>query len=219
MVFTIACLNLKGGCGKSTIAINLAACIPKKQKVILIDLDPQRSVTRWAAQSAEPLGYVVPLSLDSKQPAKHFKSDVDRLVARYKSDIVIIDTPPQLETAALFAALISDLLIIPTTPSPLDVWAAEAAIATGREARKERKGRGPKIVLIPSRIQPQTVLGRELSETLAALGEPVGPGITQRVALVESAVIGQTIDKYAPESQSHKEFRNLVTYILKERGK
>jgi chromosome partitioning protein len=106
------------------------------------------------------------------------------------------------------------LILIPVTPSPLDIWAAEAAVKTGREARKERGGKKPLIVLIPSRIQTGTVLGRELSDTLATLGEPVGPGISQRVALVESAIKGQTIDQYAPKSPSHLEFKKLAKYTL-----
>ena len=104
--------------------------------------------------------------------------------------------------------------MIPVTPSPLDIWAAEAAVATGREARTERGGKKPKILLVPSRIQTGTVLGRELSDTLAALGEAVGPGISQRVALVESAITGQTIDQYAATSPAHLEFKKLAKYIL-----
>jgi chromosome partitioning protein len=218
-VFIISCLNLKGGCGKSTICLNLAACLSTTHKVLVIDLDPQRSVTRWSKQSEKHLDYVHPLTLDSKKPAKQFKSDIDQLIFRSKSELVFLDTPPQLEAAALFAALVSDVLLIPTTPSPLDIWAAEKAVETGREARRERGGRKPRIVLIPSRLQAGTVLGRELSDTLTALGEPVGPGISQRVALVESAISGQTIDQYAPKSPSHLEFKKLAKYILEMKGK
>ena len=217
-VFIISCLNLKGGCGKSTICLNLAACLATTNKVMAVDLDPQRSITRWSKQAGKELDYVHPLTLDSKKPAKQFKYDLESLIAKFKSDIVLLDTPPQLEAAALLAALVSDVLLIPTTPSPLDIWAAEAAVETGREARKERGGRKPRMVLIPSRLQAGTVLGRELSVTLAALGEPVGPGISQRVALVESAITGQTIDKYAPTSPSHLEFKKLAKYILEIRG-
>lgn len=222
-VFIAACLNLKGGVGKSTICINLAACLAShKHRVLVIDLDPQQSVTRWArqAQTTNTKGFslpnnVFPLTLDAARPTLQFKHDLDRLITETKSDVVVIDTPPQLETAALLTALVADLIIVPVSPSPLDIWAAEAAVETGREARKERGGNKPKIILLPSKVQPKTVLGRELSETLAALGEPVGPAITQRVSVVESVVVGQTIDKYAPKSQPHKEFETLAKYVLK----
>lgn len=214
-MFIISCLNLKGGCGKSTICLNLAACLSThKYNVLVVDLDPQQSLTRWSKQAEKGLEYVHPLSLDDKNPAKQFKIKLDKLITGTKSNLVLIDGPPQLEAAALLAALVSDLILIPVTPSPLDIWAAEAAVKTGREARKERGGKKPKIVLIPSRIQTGTVLGRELSDTLSALGEPVGPGISQRVALVESAITGKTIDQYAPTSSSHLEFKKLAKYTL-----
>ena len=222
-VFIISCLNLKGGCGKSSICINLAACLASpKYRVLVVDLDPQRSVTRWARQSqaTNTKGFnlssnVFSLNLDVDRPALQFKHDLDKLITDTKSNVVVIDTPPQLEDAALLAALMSDLILVPVSPSPLDIWAAEAAVETGREARKERGGNKPAITLLPSKVQPQTVLGRELSDTLSALGEPVGPGITQRVALIECAVAGQTIDLYAPKSPSHIEFETLVKYTLK----
>ena len=213
-MFIISCLSLKGGCGKSTICLNLAACLSSQSKVLVIDLDPQRSVTRWSKQSKDFSLHVFPLDLAAKNPAIQFKKDIERLTNNTKSKLVVIDAPPQLQDAALLSALVSDLILIPVTPSPLDIWAAEAAVKTGREARTERGDTKPKIVLIPSRIQTGTVLGRELSDTLAALGEPVGPGISLRVALVESAITGQTIDQYAPRSPSHLEFKKLAKYIL-----
>jgi chromosome partitioning protein len=213
-MFTISCLSLKGGCGKSTICLNLGACLSTSHKVLVVDLDPQRSVTRWSRQNKDFSLHVFPLALDVKNPATQFKRDLDKLMAETSSNLVLIDAPPQLQDAALLSALISDLILIPVTPSPLDIWAAEAAIKTGREARHERGGKKPKIVLVPSRIQTGTVLGRELSDTLTALGEPVGPGISQRVALVESAISGQTIDSYAPKSPSHLEFKKLAKYTL-----
>jgi chromosome partitioning protein len=219
-VFIASCLNLKGGCGKSTICLNLAAClIGSDYKVLVVDLDPQHSLTRWARQSEKPLDYVRPLALEEKHPAKQFKNKLDKMIAEMGCNLVLIDSPPQLEAAALLAALVSDLILIPVTASPLDIWAAEKAVESGRDARKERGGKKPRIVLIPSRIQAATVLGRELSDTLAALGEPVGPGISQRVALVESAIVGQTINQYAPTSPSHLEFKKLAKYILEIKRK
>ena len=213
-MFIMSCLSLKGGCGKSTICLNLAACLSSHAKVLVLDLDPQRSVTRWSKQNKDFSLHVFPLDLDVKNPAIKFKHDLDKLIAETNSNVVLIDAPPQLQDAALLSALISDLILIPVTPSPLDIWAAEAAVETGREARKERGAKKPKILLVPSRIQTGTVLGRELSDTLAALGEPVGPGISQRVALVESAITGQTIDQYAATSPAHLEFKKLAKYIL-----
>ena len=58
-----------------------------------------------------------------------------------------------------------------------------------------------------------TSLGRELPATLAALGEPVAPAITQRVALAESAILGLTVGEYSPLSRAHAEFQALAEYV------
>lgn len=219
----ISCLNLKGGSGKTTTAVNLAAAIGESRRVRLLDLDPQRSATRWASQSREePAGEDFCLRRDvhhveASRPAPAVRAELDR-AERDRVAVVILDCPPELEDRSLVAALVSDLALVPVTPSPLDLWAAERAVATAREARAERGGALPRIALVPSRTIASTVLARELPATLAALGEPVAPGISQRVALVECAVVGQTIDTYAPGSPAHGEFTNLRNYVMETLG-
>ena len=219
-VFIVSCLNLKGGVGKTTLCLNLAACLMNRElKVIVIDLDMQRSATRWAMQSKGKIDYVYPVILEERYPAKKFKHDLNSLISETGSELVLIDSPPALEASTMLAALVSDLIIIPVTASPLDFWAAEKAVARGREARKERGGRKPRIVLIPSKVQSMTILGREIADTLATLKEPVGPSISQRVALIESAIVGQTVNEYAANSPSHMEFKKLAKYVMDLRDK
>jgi chromosome partitioning protein len=86
----------------------------------------------------------------------------------------------------LVAALLADLVLVPVTPSPLDLWAATQAVATAQEARVLRAGLKSLLSLVPSKLLSQTILARDLPAALAALGEPVAPAITQRVALVEA---------------------------------
>ena len=89
-------------------------------------------------------------------------------------------------------------------------------MSMAREARKKRGGQLPRVIVIPFKIRPGTVIGRELPGALAKLGEPVGPGISERVAMVEAAIAGQTIDQYAPGSPAHRDFQTLSKFILKE---
>ena len=225
MSAVISCLNLKGGSGKTTICINLAAALAKfRRRVILLDLDPQESATRWAAQADmantnhlykfDLRRDVHPIKLDNSKPAKHFKTKIDLLAAEVGADIVLIDNPPEITDPALIASLLSDLVLIPTTPSPLDIWAAEVAVNTARDARQQRGGKLPMIYLIPSRLITGTVLAREITETLISLGEPVAPSIYQRVALIEAAMVGETIVTYAPKSSAFAEFKNLAKHVL-----
>ena len=142
----ISVINLKGGVGKTTIALNLAATLADQgHQVVLIDADPQQSATQWAQQGpaaggagALPMA-VAPLRADDGAP--QFQAA--------QATLVVIDCPPELSDPALVAALLADLVLVPVTPSPLDLWAAKQAVATAQEARTLRDGRTPLISLCP----------------------------------------------------------------------
>lgn len=214
----VSCLNLKGGSGKTTVAVNLAAVLSDRQTVRVLDLDPQRSATKWAAQSMEPeANGGICLRRDVRHVSGSGPAAIKAELAKAERELVgilVLDTPPELEARALVAALVSDLVLIPVCPSPLDLWAAEAAVSTAREARAERGGL-PAIALVPSRTMASTVVSRELPASLHNLGEEVAPGIGQRVALVEAAMVGETIATYAPGSPGHCEFMELGKYVIR----
>lgn len=217
MKAVVAVLNLKGGSGKTTVAVNLAAALGElRRRVAVLDLDPQQSATRWASQATDQGSRYFELARDVHHEtggAAAIKVTVDRLVT--ETDVLVLDCPPELEDRSLVAALIADLVLVPVAPSPLDLWAAEAAVKTAEEARAERDGRLPLVSLVPSRLMVGTVLARELPGSLAELGEPVAPGISQRVALAESAVAGETVVTYAPGSAGHHEFQALAAHVRK----
>lgn len=217
----ISVSNRKGGVGKTTIALNLAAALTDQgQRVVLIDADPQQSATQWAQQGQPaasqgparlPLA-VHPLPADAGAP--QFQAAITQCAQAAQATLVVIDCPPELSDPALVAALLADLVLVPVTPSPLDLWAAKQAVATAQEARALRDGTKPLISLVPSKLLPQTILARDLPAALAAFGEPVAPAITQRVALVEAIVLGQTIGLYAPTSPAAAEFVALAHHTL-----
>lgn len=213
----ISLINLKGGVGKTTIAIHLAAALAEGGwRVLLIDADPQESATRWAGQAragrfALPME-VHPLRIEGG--AQPFRAALERLARPAAADLGVIDCPPELSDPALVAVLLSDLVLVPVTPSPFDLWAARAAVETAREARALRDGTRPRLSLVPSRLVAHTLLARDLPGALAALGEPVAPAITQRVALVEAIVQGQTISTYARTSPACAEFAALAHHTI-----
>ena len=210
----IATLNQKGGCGKTSLALNLAAMLATpRHKAALMDADPQGSAARWAKQSPDKRPFEV-YPLDAEHSAGRFKAELAKLAGVV--DFLILDTPPELAQASMLAALLADMVLIPVTPSPFDFWGAEAAVSMARDARKQRGGHLPRVILIPFRVRPGTVIGRDLPAALARLGEPVGPGISERVAMIEAALTGQTINQYAEGSPAHREFKELAKFILKE---
>lgn len=211
----ISCLNLKGGCGKSSTIVNLGGIfVEKKKRPVLIDLDEQKSATHWARQGGDKFPFpVIPLSVET---ASKVKSEIERLANEHKADTILIDTPPQLEDDALIAALLSDVVLIPVSPSPLDIWAAEQAVKTIKEAREERGGKLPRAILVPSRVMSRTSLAKDIKSSLKAFGEPISPPISLRVAIAEAGIAGLPIGHYAPNSQSHKEFTDLWKFVNAE---
>lgn len=208
----ISVLNLKGGCAKTSTVVNLGGILSeKKKRPILIDLDDQQSATHWAQQGGEKFPFpVIPLSVES---ASKVKKEIDKLCKEHKADTILIDTPPQLEDDALIAALLSDVVLIPVSPSPLDLWAAQQAVNTIKDAREERGGKLPKAILIPSRVMNRTSLSKDIKGSLKAFGEPVAPSISLRVAVAEAGIAGLPVGQYAPNSPSHKEFTNLWKFV------
>lgn len=211
----IAAINLKGGSTKTSTILNLGGVMHESgHKPLLIDSDPQQSATRWAQQGGTSFPYSV-VPLDIGRNIKKLKENLDQLIDNHKADTILFDTPPQLEEEALLAALLADIVIIPISPSPLDLWAGEKAVETIIEARKERKGDLPKAILVPSRLMPNTLLAKELNTSLKQFNELISPPITMRIAMAEAPIAGLPIHLYSPKSQSHIEFQNLMKFVLK----
>lgn len=211
---TVAVVNQKGGCGKTTLCLNLAGILAaRRRRVVVIDADAQQSATRWAAQRQGDAPFQV-LHLDADHGVARFRSDFDRLTAHAGAELAFLDCPPNLATAAMVAMLLADLALVPVTPSPLDLWAAEAAVELAREARQQRGGRLPLVSLVPYRVIGGTTIGRELPESLAVFGEPVAPPVGQRVALVEAAIVGKTVAEHAPYSHAHGELVEVADHVL-----
>jgi chromosome partitioning protein len=211
MAATIALANQKGGCGKTTTSINLASCLSHQgHDVLLVDADPQASVLRW--RGINPNGAVPFQVVAIPSPVLH--KEIPTLAQKY--EVVIIDCPPggpsgadNITRSALMAV---QLVIVPVQPSPLDLWSGDDMATLIRRAQAinpELTGR-----LLISRRIGNTSLGREARDAAAVCGIPVlGTEISQRIALAEAIVAGQSIFEYAPHSPAVVEFRNLAQEV------
>lgn len=205
MTHIIAVTNQKGGVGKTTTCINLAGAFYEMgYRVSVADMNnEQRSAYKWANRGEHLKSLVTTIS--DKKP----RTDLDKL--RKKSDFVFIDTAPELMTPALKAALLSSLIIIPCTPSPLDLESAEDTIDLIEEANKP-------FILLASCVRSGTTLGTQLRETLKRIGKTFETVIHQRVDIVEAAITGQWVGTYRKDSKSHQEYQQLareLTNILR----
>ena len=133
-VITIA--QQKGGTGKTTLAVHLALAFIKYHnlKVAIIDTDPQGSLGKW---------YIIRSEKNISNNNLTFKT-ASLWGAQYESktlkkdhDIVIIDTPPKIESDARPSIESADLVLIPITASHVDFWATGAIVEIAKKANKK----------------------------------------------------------------------------------
>ena len=133
-VITVA--QQKGGTGKTTLAVHLALAFIKYHnlKIVIIDTDPQGSLGKWFMIRSKKnlldknLTFKTASLWGAQYESKTFKKD---------NDIVIIDTPPKIESDARPSIEAADLVLIPMTPSHVDFWATEAIIDIAKKAQKK----------------------------------------------------------------------------------
>jgi chromosome partitioning protein len=203
----LSVLSQKGGVGKTTLAIHLAAELARSgSRVLLIDTDPQASALDWAAaRVADPLFSVVGVP----RPVLH--REVPALAAGY--DHVVIDGPPQVADITRSAIMASDLVLIPVQPSAFDVWGARAVISLLNEAAPLKQNLITAFAI--NRRIVNTAIGRDVIEALAVYQVPVLTAvIAQRVAFAEAAGAATTVFEMDPTSAASAEVTALTQEVL-----
>lgn len=178
----ISFLNPKGGSGKTTSVINIATCIARNNKVAVVDTDPQQSLANW--NKAEKANFDV-FTVTSEKDVYTIRKELKDY------PYVIIDGAGALSVITAAAVMVSDLVIIPVTPSPLD-FSASGAVISVLEAQAYNRPVECRF-LITRKIEQASMLN-VLRESIAATGiAPLRTAITQRQSYVKSVLDGETV--------------------------
>ncbi|KEI35327.1 chromosome (plasmid) partitioning protein ParA [Francisella sp. W12-1067] len=196
----ISLLQQKGGSGKTTTAINIACGLKELGfKVAIVDMDKDKpDAYMWMTKNNENNDFVY--NLDEK--------NVREKVLELKSsvDFIVIDTPPNFQTAALKSALLSDLVVIPCSPSGMDLSGLVEAKDLALTANKPYK-------FFANRVQMQSNMSKSLIEFFEEDGHFFEAFVSQSVKFIESEAEGVYIGDYANGSKVHLQVKKLAREV------
>ena len=203
----IALTNSKGGVGKSTLAVHLAAwCQERGQRTALVDADAQGASSLWLHEA------VPEIEVLRLQTPDEILDQVPRLAVRF--DVLVIDGPAGLSEVTRATLLVANLALLPCGPSVLDLRAVQEAIRVVGQAQRIRGG-PPQAVLVPNKLQVQYRLTHELLATVQSLEVPVLGGLRLRQAFADAAGQGTLVWRLGPRAAAAT---GEITYLFEELG-
>lgn len=208
LVMIISIVNQKGGCGKTTIATNLAALFAVEgREVLMVDADPdQRSSMNWCADRPEHLSRIHASSL----PARNLRKEADAL--RKKWDIVIIDGGARVTEHAYAAVAAADWLVIPVKPSKVDMDATAQFLDVVQADMAKRDDLTGGVLL--NQFQENTAIGRAAREQIAEWDFPVFDSrLHSYVAFTEALWQGQSVVEYQPRGNAAADMQKFFAEL------
>jgi chromosome partitioning protein len=201
----LSLLSRKGGSGKSTLAVHWAVEAEKiGQRVVLVDMDPQQSISSWFNKRSATTPLLLQSSVASLK--EHLAACRDDGI-----DLAIIDTVPDIDTKAVHAARISDLVVIPTRPSVLDLEAIGGSVELVQAL-------GKRAVLILTQTPPRSSVTSEAITALENYGLPICPvqivnRLTFSRALIDGRVAGEIESKGKAAAEIASSFMWMQQYL------
>lgn len=209
MARVIGMVQSKGGTSKTSTALNLAAELTKRgRSVVVLDADPAAHAVAVSQDGRLPFTVIAHLI---EEVTDATVSAWAKLVRDQTADFIVIDAPGALGGAFGATIAVSDLVLVPSGSTTLDIRGAAETIGIIRRHRRATKRDRPDIMVVPSRIDRRTSSGRDVVETLAALTEPVAPVISYRAVVADSLAMGEPVPS---DSASAIEFAALANAVL-----
>ncbi|GJE56944.1 ParA family protein [Methylobacterium thuringiense] len=201
----------KGGSGKSTLAAHFGALAERNGRTILIDADPQGSLSFWYKRR----------EADTPLLAKADANNIGEILDAAEAEGMawaVVDSPPH--NAPLTASLMSraTVTVIPVRPGPFDLDAVAATLAMARSLKAPIAcviNAAPPI----TRGETETSIVAEARAVLVGMGAPVLPGqVSQRASLSHALITGQSVNEYDPDSRAAGEIGAMWSAVAELAG-
>lgn len=204
----IAIISQKGGSGKTTLALHLAASATQaKRPACIVDTDPQATAAAWGDWRGDFLPIVV-----TSPPARLAKT-IERARKQDDIEVVVIDTPPHAEAAMREAIKAADLVLIPSRPRAFDLHALEGVAEMLGFAKK------PAYVVLNAVPGVATRQIEEATKAAKALGLEVCPvTFGERADFHKSSAKGEVASEIDAEGKAAKEAKKLWKWVAKQLG-
>ncbi|MDP2310055.1 MAG: ParA family protein [Pseudomonadota bacterium] len=182
-MFIVAVVNLKGGCGKTTISTHLAARYSVQgHRSLLGDLDRQQSAIHWVERRPKALAMIESLTLD-----------IEAMALPFGEGRMVIDVPAGMKRKALEVVVrAADALVVPLLPSAFDQGGTARFLEVVSEFKPVRKGRRP-VAIVGNRVRAKSLATRQLDTFLEGLEFPAVARLSDAQHYVGAAASGVTL--------------------------
>jgi chromosome partitioning protein len=225
----LAILSGKGGSGKTTTAISLAAAFTEQGRSVLVcDFDPVGGLTYAAGITATGAGLLEVLEgrgepdrvarrssegfsvLTGSVGLERPKAPIDpRRLLRSSADLIIMDAPPGFGALPARIIAVADSVLVPIVAEPLAVRTVEFVLGMIDAATPRPKMLG----VLPTMNEPRRVLTTDQTAAISALNVPMLAPIPRSVAVAEASLAGVSVLHYAPKNPAAVAYRELALLL------
>lgn len=208
-MLSVLIANPKGGCGKTTLATNLAGHLARaRRQVMLGDIDRLHTARQWLKLRSPQLPPIRSWDIDPADPQRPARPPKG-------TSHVVLDSPAGLHGKKLAAVLkLVDRVLVPLQPSLFDMLATGGFLDTLREEKAVRNGK-LRIAIVGMRVDPRTRSAQELERFLARYDLPVLALLRDTQLYVQAAAHGLTLFDLAPSrvERDLEQWRPIVDWI------